>query len=120
MTKSVFDELTQATKGLLYISETDAELTPFKFQGGAIDAKAVRKFAGVKNTTKAEESSLDEVFRVVPPEDKAKYANVAKVLQRLTGIKVFKLGSEPEKQLFVLGKDEEGAVVGLRTIVVET
>ena len=120
MTKSVFDELTQATKGLLYISETDAELTPVKLEGDAIDAKLVRKFAGVKNTAKVEESSLDDFLRVVPPEDKAKYAQLAKVLKRLTGIKVFKLGSEPEKQLFVLGKDEEGAVVGLRTIVVET
>jgi hypothetical protein len=120
MTKSVFEELTQATKGLLYISETDAELTPVTFAAGIIDANLVQKVAGVKTSTKVEESSLDEFFRVVPAEDKAKYARLTKVLKRLTGIKVFKLGDEPEKQLFVVGKDEEGAVVGLRTIVVET
>ncbi|HZZ82804.1 MAG TPA: nuclease A inhibitor family protein [Gemmataceae bacterium] len=120
MTKSVFDELTQATKGLLYISETDAELTPITFAAGAIDAKLVRKVAGVKASTRVEESSLDEFFRVVPAEDKAKFAKLAVVLKRLDGIKVFKVGDEPEKQLFVVGKDEEGALVGLHTIVVET
>jgi hypothetical protein len=38
----------------------------------------------------------------------------------LTGIQVYKVGDEAEKQAFVVGKTTEGKWAGLKTTVVET
>jgi hypothetical protein len=38
----------------------------------------------------------------------------------LTGIKVFKIGDEAQKQAFVVGKTGDGKWAGLKTTVVET
>ncbi|HZZ80676.1 MAG TPA: nuclease A inhibitor family protein [Gemmataceae bacterium] len=119
MTKAI-DDLTQAVKGLLYSSESEAELKPVTVEGSAIDAVAARKLAGAAKGVAVEEESLDDFFRTVPPEDKAKFAKVRNVLERLASVKVFKVGDEPEKQVFVLGKDDGGNVVGVKTMVVET
>jgi hypothetical protein len=57
----------------------------------------------------------------VPPEDKAKFEKLAAVLRaQLSGIKVYKIGDEAEKQAFVVGKTSGGQWAGLKTTVVET
>jgi hypothetical protein len=38
----------------------------------------------------------------------------------LTGIKVYKVGDEAEKQAFVVGKTRDGKWAGLKTTIVET
>ena len=40
--------------------------------------------------------------------------------EQLTGLKVFKVGDEAEKQAFVVGKTTDGKWAGLKTTVVET
>jgi hypothetical protein len=50
-----------------------------------------------------------------------KFEKLAAVLRKqLTGIKVFKVGDEAEKQAFVVGKTSDGKWAGLKTTVVET
>ena len=69
-----------------------------------------------------QQESLDDFFHAVPPEDKAKFDKLAKVLQEeLTGIQVYKVGAEPEKRAYVVGKSKDGGKwAGLKTTVVET
>jgi Nuclease A inhibitor-like protein len=42
------------------------------------------------------------------------------VASDLQGAKVFKVGDDPEKQAYVVGKTGDGNWAGLKTIVVET
>jgi Nuclease A inhibitor-like protein len=57
----------------------------------------------------------------VPPEDKAKFDKLAKALQeQLSEVKVYKVGDEPEKQVYIVGKTQDAHWAGLKTTVVET
>jgi hypothetical protein len=77
--------------------------------------------AGAEDGTEVEEESLDDFLHAVPPEDKAKFDALAKVLKaQLSGVKVYKVGDEAEKQVFVVGKTADGQWAGLKTTVVET
>ena len=68
-----------------------------------------------------EEETLDDFLYAVPPEDRPKFDKLAAVLrEQLSGIKVFKVGDEAEKQAFVVGKTGDGKWAGLKTTVVET
>jgi hypothetical protein len=51
----------------------------------------------------------------------AKFQKLAQVLKaQLSGVKVYKVGDEPEKRVFIVGKTQDGRWAGLRTTVVET
>jgi hypothetical protein len=81
--------------------------------------RSTRELAGV--TGEVEEETLDAFLRAVPPEDKPNFDKLAAVLrEQLTGIKVYKVGDEAEKQAFVVGKTSDGKWAGLKTTVVET
>ncbi len=121
-TPNTLDALKKATKGLQYISETEADLEPFVWQvSGDLDKKTLLKQAGVEDGTAVEEETLDDFLHAVPPEDKPKFDKLAQTLkEQLSGIKVYKVGEEAEKQVFVVGKASDGSVAGLQTTVVET
>jgi hypothetical protein len=77
--------------------------------------------AGAEEGTAVEELSLATLLRTGPPEDKAKFDKLAKVLQeQLSGIKVYKPGEEAEKAVYIVGKTKGGQWAGLKTSVVET
>ena len=79
------------------------------------------ELAGAEKGTAVEEESLDRFFHAVPPEDKPKFDKLAKALQEeLSGVKVYKVGDEPEKDVYIVGKTEDGHLAGLKTTVVET
>lgn len=68
-----------------------------------------------------EETTLDTFFRAVPKEDRPKFEKLLKVLrEQLSGVKVYKLGDEPEKPVYVVGKTADGKLAGVKTTVVET
>ena len=57
----------------------------------------------------------------MPPEDKAKFDELAKVFQeQLSSIKVYKVGDEAEKQVYLVGQTKDGQWAGLKATVVET
>ena len=104
----VLDALQKASKGLRYTSETDAPLQAFVWKER-------------KELTGAEEKTLDGFFRAVPSEDKAKFQKLAQVLrEQLSAVKVYKVGEEAEKEVYIVGKTKDGRWAGLKTTVVET
>jgi hypothetical protein len=62
-----------------------------------------------------------QMLCTIPPEDKAKFDRLAKSLQeQLSGIKVYKVGDEVEREVYFVGKAKDGRWAGLKTTVVET
>jgi histidine triad (HIT) family protein len=118
----VLDALRAASKGLVYTSETDAKLEPFAWKdGGELGEQRLREQAGADAGTEVESTSLDSFFRAVPSEDKPKFQRLTKVLQeQLSGVKVYKVGDEAEKTVYVVGKTADGRWAGVKTTVVET
>jgi histidine triad (HIT) family protein len=118
----VLDALQKASKGLVYTSETDAPLEPFAWEGGGkLTTVRVRELAGAGKGTAVEQTTLADFFGTVPEEDRAKFDALAKTLQeQLSGIKVYRVGDEAEKQVYLVGKAPDGRWAGLKTTVVET
>jgi hypothetical protein len=57
----------------------------------------------------------------VPGEDRPQFDNLAAAIkEQLSGVKVYKVGDEPEKQVYFVGKTSDGQWAGLKTTVVET
>jgi hypothetical protein len=66
-------------------------------------------------------ATLDGFFRAVPSEDKAKFQKLAQVIkEQLSGNKVYKLGDEAEKEVYIVGTTKDGRWAELKTSVVET
>ncbi len=118
----VRDALQKASKGLLFVSETEAELEPFLWKdGGELTRDLLLERAGAAEGTPVEETGLDRFFRAVPGEDQAKFQKLTKVLrEQLSGVKVYKLGGEAERQVYIVGRTPDGQWAGLKTTVVET
>jgi histidine triad (HIT) family protein len=118
----VLDALQKASKGLVFMSEEDAKLEPFLWKdGGDVTKENVLQHAGSEDETPVEEMTLDTFFRAVPQEDRPKFEKLVKLLrEQLSGTKVYKLGDEPEKPVFVVGKTTDGKLAGVKTTVVET
>jgi hypothetical protein len=118
----VLTALQQATKDVVYTSETDAPLEPFLWDdGGKLTRKHLLELAGAEAGTSVEQSTLADFFYAVPPEDKPTFDRLAAVIgAQLSGIKVYKIGDEAEKQAYIVGKTSAGQWAGLKTTVVET
>ena len=115
------DALKQASKGLLFPSENEAPLEPFAWKDGALTHERLLELAEAEEGTAVEETDLATLLRTIPPEDKAKFDRVAKVLQeQLSGLKVYKVGDEAEREVYIVGKTKDGRWAGLKTSVVET
>ena len=68
-----------------------------------------------------EETTLDDLLSTVPEEDRPQFDKLAAaVKQQLSGVKVYKVGDDPERQVYVVGKTSDGKWAGLKTKVVET
>src|SRR5262249_43444443 len=104
----VLAALQQAASGLKYTSETEAGLEPFLWEdGAALTQKGLKELAGVEG--EVEEETLEDFLHAVPPEDRPKFEKLAAVLrEQSSGIKVFKIGDEAEKQAFIVGKTGDG------------
>ena len=115
------EALKKAAKGLLWVSETEAELEPFSWPAGELTEERLRKEAGAGKGAAVEETTLERLFRSVPSEVRKKFDALAKALkEQLTGVKVYKVGDEPEKQVYIVGKAKGGGWAGLKTTAVET
>jgi hypothetical protein len=119
---AVLDALRKASKGLLFPSETDAPLEPFAWEGSdKLTRKKLLELAGAEAGTAVEETTLDDLLRSVPQEDKARFDALRQALEgQLSGLKVYKVGGEAERQVYVVGKAPDGRWAGLKTTVVET
>jgi hypothetical protein len=104
------------------LSETDTPLEPFAWEGGGkLTKDRLRELAGAEKGTAVEQSILADFFGAVSEEDRDKFDALAKVLQeQLSGVKVYEVGDEPQRQVYVVGKAPDGRWAGLKTTVVET
>jgi histidine triad (HIT) family protein len=121
-TSPALDALKQASKGLEMPSESDAPFTAFAWDdGGELTHERLLKLAHEPADSTVEEDSLDNLLRTVPSEDRPKFDKLRKALQeQLSGIKVYKVGDEAERNVYIIGKTKDGKWAGLKTTVVET
>jgi hypothetical protein len=115
------DALKNAAKGLRMPSETDAPFEAFVWDDtGELTPDRLLKLAGEPKGTAVEEISLDDLFATVPSEDKAKFQKLRQGIQeQLAGVKVYKVGDEAERDVYIVGKAKDGWA-GLKTTVVES
>lgn len=123
--------LAAAAEGLLVPSETDAPLTPFRWEGeGPLSPEALLVALGLPPNTPAETRTLDEFFAPL-----ARLANWMDADQReragrfaalrdliasvLTDVAVYRIG-RTQITVIIAGQDARGDTVGLRTTRVET
>ena len=52
--------------------------------------------------------------------DMASAPELRTTVEELSGVKVYKVGDEAEKQVYIVGKAPDGRWAGLKTLVVET
>ena len=116
------EALRKAAKGLEFVSETEAKLEPFLWgDGDTLTDKHLLELAGAEGDTAVEKESLSDFFHAVPEEDQEKFRKLARVLQeQLSGVEVYKVGDEAERQAYIVGKTADGQWAGLKTTVVET
>jgi histidine triad (HIT) family protein len=118
----ILDALKNASKGLRWPSETDAPLEPVAWEGSAkLTKKRLLELTGAESGAAVEETTLDDLFATVPQEDRPKFDALRQALEgQLSGLTAYKVGDEPGKQLFLVGKAPDGRWAGLKTTVVET
>lgn len=128
---SVLQKLEAAARGLLYISETDAPLTPFFWptESEKVSPQVIKQNAKLETTSEVSTQELDEFFEPVAIEEEwmndeekteaQRFQNLQKILEEnIKGIKIFRFG-ETNLDVFIVGKTE-GGFAGVRTKVVET
>jgi histidine triad (HIT) family protein len=121
-TSDAVEGLKSAVKGLRMPSETDAPFEALAWDDpGELTPARVLQLAGEPKGSAVEETSLDDLFATVPSEDKAKFKGLRQAIQeQLSGVKVYKVGNEAERKVYIVGKAKDGSLAGLRTTVVET
>jgi hypothetical protein len=117
----VLAALKQASKGLQFPSESDAPLEPFVWPDGELTPDRLVEKSGEPAGSPVEERSLAAVLRAVPKEDKPNFEKLLQVLkEQLSGVKVYVIGDDPEKPVYIVGKTKAGQWAGLKTSTVET
>ncbi|MBN9523633.1 nuclease A inhibitor family protein [bacterium] len=123
--------LREAVAGLTYQSETDAAWEAFRWpSSSALSADVVREQGRHPKSAPVVEQSVGEFFKSLTEdqdwyggEEKAvasKYRSLlTAVKKQLTNPTVFKVGDR-EVTIYVVGRDKDGGVAGLRTTAVET
>lgn len=131
--KALLSALEKAASGLLFMSETDAPLTPLDASTrpfATLDDQAVRELAGHPAGDPVEVISVDELFRNAvldqpwhtpkEREDARRFRElVALIKARLPDARVYRVG-RISIDVLILGTGPGGSAIGLQTRVVET
>ena len=126
MNKERFDQLAE---GLLFMSETDAPLTYCELDPAASKqwppstGGQFLQLIGEDPEAPVEKLAPEKFFRDLRPGNEDREDQVAAFQKAMTGelrnLEGFRVG-EIQINIFVLGSDDSGKVVGLRTLSVET
>jgi hypothetical protein len=101
-------------------SETDAPFEVVELPGEP-SPESLRQFARVPKKSAVEEVTLDTLFLTVPTDDTNKFQKLRQAVQsQLSNVKVYKVGDQAERRVFIIGKASDAQWVGLKTTVVET
>ena len=126
MNKERFDRLAE---GLLFMSETDAPLTYYELspeksqQWPPSTGGQFLQLIGEDTATHVEKLAPEKFFSDLLPGNEDREDQVAALQKAMTGelrnLEGFRVG-EIQINIFVLGTDDSGKVVGLQTLSVET
>ena len=116
------DALAKAAKGLMFPSESESPLEPFLWPGDVpLSVARLLELAGAAAGTPVAEVSLATLFRTIPKDDRPSFDRLQAALsEQVSGLKVYKVGAEAEKQVYIVGRTSDGQLAGLKTTVVET
>jgi hypothetical protein len=118
----IVKELNAAAEGLLFPSETDAEIEAFAWPGGdgPPTEAVVRASAKVAKDTPVQQTTLAALTRTIPKESREDFQPLLDLLaKRLSGTTVFKVG-EVNMDVYIVGRTADGQYAGVKTEVVET
>ncbi|MEG4857141.1 nuclease A inhibitor family protein [Microcoleus sp. K1-B6] len=131
MTESIAHQLKQASKGLLFLSETDApfEVIHWQAQGELTPAKLLQLTKHLPDAP-VELRTVDEFFSIATQEEDwhdeeeqetaKRFQNLVSVLkQNLSQLQVYRVGSI-EIDVYIVGVTDGGGVAGLSTKLAET
>lgn len=126
-----YEQITKAAEGLIFISETDAPIEPFRWgKANEVTEEAVRKMADIDVDTPVKETEADTFFSKLTvkkewfgdreTERAERFAELYEVLQaNLRGLRVFRFG-RIQVSFYIVGLDAEGCLAGVMTKAVET
>lgn len=128
---SLLTELRAATKGLLFLSESDAPLKPFVWKGVTIDSgQALLARLKLDPATSVQEVPLTVFFApMVTPQpgdddearaDQARFSALVAQLSSLQNARVLRVGAGPEIMAYALGSTPDGDTAGVFTQLTET
>ena len=128
----LIDELREATRGLLFMSESDYPLEVVRWEGVAAQPAPdfLRGLTGHADSEPVETQSAAEFFRVAAAEAEwksedelttaRKFRALVRLLEEnLSGLTVFRVGTV-NVPVYVVGRSPSGAWLGVSTRVVET
>jgi hypothetical protein len=125
--------LERATSGLVYQSETDAPVTPYRldgFEGAELTEASLLAHLGRDAGTPVATVAVDEFFADLVADQEwygdeerdmaRRYRRLVRMLERaLKDLKVYRVG-EREVEIYVLGRTRTGEFAGVTTRAVET
>jgi hypothetical protein len=127
----LYAELREATRGLLFMSESDYPFEVVRWEGiEEMSPEYLRAAAAGDATARVEERTITDFFRVAAGEQEWKgeaelalakrYQSLIRLLEEnLKEVKVYRVG-EINIGIYVLGRSEEGNWLGVSTRAVET
>ena len=127
----LFDRIAAACEGLIYVSETDAPVVPFASSAAAeITREAILHESGRDANEPVEIITFNDLFdRLTAIKDwfgeretkrAQAYLQLKDLLEAsLSELEVFRIGAI-QVSIFVVGKDNNGCVMGVTTTAVET
>ena len=124
-------QLQKLTAGLYFVSESEAPLEAVSYAApaGVLADAALLKLVGEKPSEKVETVELTQFLRNHTADDgvlgDVALANKFKALQmylkqELDGVKVYRIGSEPQIRAYALGRTAGGQLAGFKTVLTET
>lgn len=127
---TLLQSLEDATRGLLYPSESDFPIEPFDFGEAEPSAEALLTLRKLGPDTHVDDPTLDaffegltQVFEEASDDDQAtakRFQTLRSLLEdNLEDLRIYRLGNV-DMELFVLGRHASGRWMGVRTNVVET
>lgn len=128
--EAVKAELTRASTGLLWMSESDYPFEVVEADGSGNIEDAVKSLAGDNRAAQVERRTVDEFFHPAitshageTEERRAmtnRYRELMEIINReLDAPAVYRVGSV-QVQVYILGRTGDGKLVGLKTTSIET
>jgi hypothetical protein len=125
------EELKEATRGLLFMSESDYPFEVLRWEGvREMSSEHVRKMTGQSDAAPLEERTVADFFRVAAGEQEWKgeeelalakrYQSLVRLLEEnLKEVRVYRVGTT-NIGVYVVGRSDEGNWIGVSTRAVET